>query len=117
MIENRCIMPWPQGFQVIHLKLSEEGIKAAHEWFQDELAHRFGGFTMSPGVGVWVDDYGQKNRENVVIYDVAMEDTHSGVDVFVKLCEELGKRLNQKCVYIRIDGKVSLITIHQEEFV
>lgn len=78
-----------------------------HVEMETKFALLAGGCTAYRGTGSWVDDDtapSQLIREEVVIYDVAVEDDDAMVARVAGAAVDAGKALRQKAVYIRMPG-------------
>lgn len=105
MREARIVMPEVQAV----------GSKP-HDALRAALCEAFGGFTMTYGVGGWVDDTGAVIRDNVCIYDVAMERTLANYGRLRALACEAGRALGQRSVYLRYpSGSTAIISLEPSE--
>ncbi len=82
--------------------------------FETYLVERWGGFTRTKDKGAWLSN-GQDSREDVVIYDIAVEAGPGNEDDKVLsdlywVARSTAKRLNQEAVYLRYpNGEVVII--------
>lgn len=101
MREARIVMPEMYG----------EGPQA-HDALRAALCGAFGGFTMTYGVGGWVDADSDVIRDSVCIYDVAMEQTRKNDSKLRDIAIEAGKALGQQSVYLRYSsGSTAIISL------
>lgn len=83
-----------------------------HDALRAALCGAFGGFTMTYGIGGWVDVVGNVIRDNVCIYDVAMEQTRKNDSKLRYIAIEAGKALGQQSVYLRYSsGSTAIISL------
>lgn len=86
-----------------------------HDALRVALCEAFGGFTMTYGIGGWVDVVGNVIRDNVCIYDVAMEQTRKNDSKLRYIAIEAGKALGQQSVYLRYSsGSTAIISLTPE---
>lgn len=107
--EARLILPVPTAKQV-----------AVSRWLAGELCRRFGGYTSCAGRGGWDDpEKAVVFHEPILIYDIAMDErstlelpppAKSATDELIKLALEMGRRAEQRCVYLRLpSGEVKFL--------
>lgn len=83
-----------------------------HDTLRAALCGAFGGFTMTYGVGGWVDGDHNVIRDSVCIYDVAMEQTRKNDSKLRDIAVEAGKALGQQSVYLRYSsGSTTIISL------
>ncbi len=102
--EARIVMP--------HTYTSEA--EAAHEKLRARLCEAFGGYTAFIGTGGWRSPTGTVVKDDVVIYDVAMDGHRGGFgyDALAKMAVDAGRALGQESVYVRYcNGTVDIIDI------
>jgi hypothetical protein len=85
----------------------------AHNTLRQRLAEAFGGFTCYRGEGGWVDRNGCLIRDDVTIYDIAIDDDRDApYELIARFAIEAGKALDQEAVYVRYpNGEVEIIDI------
>lgn len=83
-----------------------------HDALRVALCGAFGGFTMTYGVGGWVDGDHNVIRDSVCIYDVAMEQTRKNDSKLRDIAINAGKALGQQSVYLRYSsGSTAIISL------
>lgn len=83
-----------------------------HDALRAALCGAFGGFTMTYGVGGWVDGDYNVIRDSVCIYDVAMEQARKNDSKLRDIAIEAGKALGQQSVYLRYSsGSTAIISL------
>jgi hypothetical protein len=83
--------------------------------YGNRIAGIAGGFTASPATGGWIDNDGVLIVEPVTVFDIYI-DTPDGpcprvtrsIDALHALASLVARDRNQDCVYLEIDGKVTL---------
>lgn len=84
-----------------------DGAEAVHQLFRRSVALHFGGYTVTQGVGGWVDPRGALVEEPVAIYDIAVADhkdvTQDDIDI-VNFAMGAARELKQEAVYVRLFG-------------
>ena len=73
------------------------------------IAEIAGGFTASQATGGWKDDRGDLIVEPVTVFDCNVVPDGKVCERFHNLAQEIAAELNQDCVYLEIDGFVSLV--------
>ncbi len=76
--------------------------RAAFDHVRNELADKFGGvtsFRRAPAEGVWQDEGGEVNRDEIVIYEVMAEQLDRAW--WARYRTELARRFRQKELIIR----------------
>lgn len=83
-----------------------------HDVLRAALCGAFGGFTMTYGIGDWVDAGNNVIRDSVCIYDVAMEHTRKNDSKLRDIAIEAGRALGQQSVYLRYSsGSTAIISL------
>jgi hypothetical protein len=102
-------------------------LDAVHARLQRKLAHYFGGFTATDARGGWVATGGELIKEQVTVYDIAVDDQNKdklgGYEepelarnfadgVLIAICTELCIDADQVCIYYRnaFTGEVRFIS-------
>lgn len=62
-----------------------------------DIAKHFGGFTVSNGRGVWIDDEGVRHNDVVDIYDIMVDDTTSTL-AMNEFARRFAKAYGQECI-------------------
>jgi hypothetical protein len=90
----------------------------AHNTLRRQLAKAFGGFTCFRGEGGWVDGNGNLIRDNVMIYDIAMDNHRDApFELLHRIAIDAGRALDQDSVYIRYpNGEVHIEKIEKRDF-
>ena len=76
--------------------------KAAFDAVRDDLAARYGGvtaFVRSPAVGLWEDDGGHVERDDVVLFEVMVDELDRGA--WSALARDLAGKFRQDEVMLR----------------
>jgi hypothetical protein len=77
------------------------------------LLATFGGFTATPGQGVWLDDAGHIHRGPVRVYHIAETVDHAA-DRLRDFASWFAATHNQQCVYVEINGEAEFVEPAQE---
>lgn len=84
--------------------------EAALEAFENAFAAICGGATITRGTGLWVDPRTDRAyREPVRILDADLTSSFDEAELF-SLAREAAKEFSQVVVYVRVNGRVSLVT-------
>lgn len=75
------------------------------------LSHLFGGCTVSPSNGYWINNTGELVEDKInIVYSFTDEDTLSLYrDVVENFCKEIKKELSQDAISLEIDGILNFI--------
>ena len=103
--EARIVMPHGDTYASI----------MAHNDLRKNLASAFGGFTCFRGEGGWVDVNGNLIRDDVTIYDIAIDnDRDAPFDLLHRFAVEAGRALGQQSVYVRYpNGEVDIVDLEK----
>ena len=91
--EARIILPYDTG--------DGEADRAAHLYLTEQLAERFGGFTVHSGQGAWAKDAQTIVYDEVRIYDLAIEHSVANNDALRDIASIAGCKLNRDAVHVR----------------
>jgi hypothetical protein len=79
------------------------------------IARIAGGFTATQATGGWIDNGDCLIVEPVTVFDCFIADDASyssdkGKGALLQLAGDIAKELHQTCVYLEVDGEVTLVT-------
>ncbi len=82
------------------------------EWLEERLCTKFGGYTMTHGTGGWAAGPAHC-YEPIRVYDVALDERDDeAANELIALAREMGRRAEQRCVYLRLpSGEVTMLDI------
>jgi hypothetical protein len=107
---NRLVLPdFAAGYPATSPASSPAGMAIA----EAHLLGRFGGFTVTPGQGAWLDDAGQIHRGPVRVYRIAETVDHAA-DRLRDFASWFAATHNQQCVYVEINGAAEFVEPAQE---
>ena len=84
-------------------------VHKANAAFDVVLAHKFGGFTVTQGLGAWVDDEKVLITERVLVYQVTTEDREDLESLVLGFLTEQGEQVG----YFGVIGDHELIHLQE----
>lgn len=87
------------------------GLEEHHKQLRNDLATTFGGFTAIPATGGWVDQTDNRlYEEDVIAYQIAMEDTPHNITKLHLIASSIGKAAHQLAMGITLpNGEFQVI--------